>query len=107
MCAPHYPGVRIEGGSIAMATTNESQKHWYNDRELFLHGFVRSNYVTAFTDWFMGLAGKATELVLYATVLYSCAQLYPGVSLPTGLSLAVFLIYMGALAICGVVPGRP
>jgi hypothetical protein len=77
-------------------------RHWYNDRELFLHGLVRSNYVTAFTDWFMGLAGKLTELVLYGTILYSCAQLYPGVDLPNGLSLAVFLIQMGALDIGGL-----
>src|SRR6266571_8046810 len=79
-----------------------TQRHWYNDRELFLHGLVRSNYVTAITDWFMGLAGKLTELVLYGTILYSCAQLYPGVDLPTGLSLAVFLIQMGALDIGGL-----
>lgn len=79
-----------------------TQRHWYNDRELFLHGLVRSNYVTAITDWFMSLAGKLTELVLYGTILYSCAQLYPGVDLPTGLSLAVFLIQMGALDIGGL-----
>jgi hypothetical protein len=79
-----------------------AQRHWYNDKELFLHGLARSNYVTAITDWFMGLAGKLTELVLYGTILYSCAQLYPGVDLPTGLSLAVFLIQMGALDIGGL-----
>ena len=78
------------------------QRHWYNDRELFLHGLVRSNYVTAITDWFMGFAGKWTELVLYATVLYSSAQLYPGVHLPVGISLAVFLVQMGALDIGGL-----
>jgi hypothetical protein len=89
-----------------MASTNQQQRHWYNDREMFLHGFVRSNYITSFTDWFMGLAGKATEIVLYATVLYSCAQLYPGVSLPTGLSLAVFLVQMGALDIGGLSLGK-
>jgi hypothetical protein len=82
------------------------QRHWYNDRELFIHGLARSNYITAFTDWFMGLAGKATELVLYATVLYSCAQLYPGVSLPANVSLAVFLIQMGALDIGGLSLGK-
>lgn len=86
--------------------TQQQQRHWYNDREIFLHGFVRSNYVTAFTDWFMGLAGKATEIVLYATVLYSCAQLYPHVNLPTGLSLAVFLVQMGALDIGGLSLGK-
>lgn len=78
------------------------QRHWYNDRELFLHGLVRSNYVTAITDWFMGFAGKWAELVLYTTVLYSCAELYPGVHLPAGLSLAVFLVQLGALDIGGL-----
>jgi hypothetical protein len=79
-----------------------AQRHWYNDKELFLQGLARSNYVTTITDWFMGLAGKLTELVLYGTILYSCAQLYPGVDLPAGLSLAVFLIQMGALDIGGL-----
>lgn len=79
-----------------------TQRHWYNDRDVFLHGLVRSNYVTAITDWFLSFAGKWTELVLYATVLYSSAQLYPGVHLPVGLSLAVFLIQMGALDIGGL-----
>src|SRR5437588_11626492 len=79
-----------------------TQRHWYNDRELFLHGLVRSNYVTAITDWFMGLAGKLTELVLYGTILYSSAQRYPSVDLPTGLSLAVFLIQVGPLDISGL-----
>ena len=89
-------------------TSNQPQKarHWYNDRELFLHGLVRSNYVTSITDWFMGFAGKWAELVLYGTVLYSCAELYPGVHLPVGLSLAVFLIQMGALDIGGLSLGK-
>jgi len=81
---------------------DQAQRRWYNDRELFLHGLARSNYVTAITDWFMGFAGKWAELVLYATVLYSCAELYPGVHLPDGLSLAVFLVQLGALDIGGL-----
>ncbi len=83
-----------------------TQRHWYNDRELFLQGLVRSNYVTSITDWFMGFAGKWAELVLYGTVLYACAELYPGVHLPVGLSLAVFLIQMGALDIGGLSLGK-
>ncbi len=83
-----------------------TQRHWYNDRELFLQGLVRSNYVTSITDWFMGFAGKWAELVLYGTVLYSCAELYPGVHLPVELSLAVFLIQMGALDIGGLSLGK-
>ena len=84
----------------------EPQRHWYNDRELFLHGLARSNYVTAITDWFMSFAGKWAELVLYGTVLYSCAELYPGVHLPAGLSLAVFLVQLGALDIGGLSLGK-
>lgn len=64
--------------------------------------FVRSNYITWFTDWLMTLASKCTEVVLYATVLYSCAELYPGVTLPAGLTLAVFILQMGALDIGGI-----
>lgn len=64
-------------------------KGWYH--------FVRSNYITWGTDWLMGLASKLAEIVLYATVLYSCAELYPGVTLPAGLNLAVFLLQMGAV----------
>ena len=86
-------------------STNKQQQQapkWWNDRTLFLYHFSRSNYITAITDWFMGLAGKLTELVLYGTVLYSCAQLYPSVTLPASLSLAVFLVQMGALDIGGL-----
>ena len=79
-----------------------TQRRWYNDKEIFLHGLVRSNYVTAITDWFMGFAGKWAELILYGTVLYSCAELYPGVHLPAGLSLTVFLVQLGALDIGGL-----
>jgi hypothetical protein len=90
--------------SMNQVDSKQQQKtpHWYNDHELFLHGLVRSNYVTAITDWFMGFAGKWAELVLYGTVLYSCAELYPGVHLPDGLSLGVFLVQLGALDIGGL-----
>src|SRR5258708_10719166 len=80
----------------------QQTRHWYNDGELCLHGLARSNYVTSITDWFMGFAGKWAELVLYGTVLYSCAELYPGVHLPDGLSLGVFLVQLGALDIGGL-----
>jgi hypothetical protein len=78
------------------------KRRWYNDKDLFWHGFIRSNYVTAFTDWFMGLAGKLAEFVLYLTVLYSGAELYPGVNLPAGLNLSVFLLQLGALDVGGI-----
>src|SRR5260221_1350585 len=92
----------VSRGGGLMRTNKQQPARWWNDKGLFAYHFARSNYITAFTDWFMGLAGKLTELVLYATVLYSCAQLYPDVQLPAGLSLAVFLIQMGALDIGGL-----
>ena len=60
-----------------MSTSKQHQQapRWWNDRTLFLYHFVRSNYITAITDWFMGLAGKLTELVLYgrcSTPAHSC-----------------------------------
>ena len=77
----------------------DKERHWYNDRELFLHGLVRSNYVTAFEDWMMGLAGKLVNIVLIVTVLYSCAEIY--VSLPANMNATMFLIQMAALDIGG------
>src|ERR1700694_5937455 len=84
----------------------QSQKRWYQDKERVYAGLARSSWFTSAPDWFMSLAGKAVEFVLYATVLYSCAQLYPGVHLPESLSLAVFLVQMGALDIGGLSLGK-
>src|SRR5690242_12919446 len=80
--------------------TTETRR-WYQNPRL-RRVLARSEYITAFTNWFMGLMGRATEIVLYATVLYSSAQLYPGVKLPARLSLAMFLIQMGALDVGGL-----
>jgi hypothetical protein len=85
-----------------MATTST---RWYQNPRVRRY-LARSEYISAFTNWFMGLTGRATELVLYATVLYSSAQLYPHVQLPAGLSLAVFLIQMGALDVGGLALGK-
>jgi len=77
----------------------DKERHWYNNRELFLRGLARSNYVTAFEDWMMGLAGKLVNIVLIVTVLYSCAEIY--VSLPADMNATMFLIQMAALDIGG------
>lgn len=77
----------------------QGHRHWWNDGELFLHGLVRSNYITALEEWFMGLAGKAVNIVLMVTVLYSCAEIY--VSLPAAANTTMFLIQMAALDIGG------
>jgi len=71
-------------------------------RRAIWQNFVRSDYITSFTDWFLRLAGNLAEFVLYTTVLYTSAELYPGVSLPDSLNLAVFIIQMGALDIGGI-----
>src|ERR1700674_157222 len=89
-----------------MAANTNQQQRWYNDKNRIYAGLARSSWVTSATDWFMSCAGKAVELVLYATVLYSCAQLYPGVHLPESLSLAIFLVQMGALDIGGLSLGK-
>jgi hypothetical protein len=67
------------------------------------HGFVRSNYITALWNWFMMLAGKASEPVLFASVLYSGYQLVPGVPQPTpGLNAIAFVTQQAALDIGGM-----
>lgn len=84
----------------------QSQKRWYQDKSRVYAGLARSSWVTSATDWFMSFAGKSVEIILYATVLYSCAQLYPGVHLPESLSLTIFLVQMGALDIGGLSLGK-
>jgi hypothetical protein len=67
------------------------------------HGFVKSNYITALWNWFMMLAGKASEPVLFASVLYSGYQLVPGVPQPTpGLNAIAFVTQQAALDIGGL-----
>lgn len=64
--------------------------------------FVRSNYVTWFTEWLLQFGGKSAHVVLIITTLYMSAELYPGIHLPDGLSVAVFLIQMFALDMGGM-----
>lgn len=67
------------------------------------YGFVRSNYITAVWNWFMMLAGKASEPVLFGSVLYSGYQLVPGVPQPTpGLNAIAFVTQQAALDIGGM-----
>jgi hypothetical protein len=66
-------------------------------------GFVKSNYITALWNWFMGLAGKASEPVLFASVLYSGYQLVPGVPMPTaGINAIAFVTQQAALDVGGM-----
>lgn len=66
------------------------------------HHFVRSNYVTWFTEWLLSFGGKSAHVILIFTTLYMSAELYPGVHLPDGISIAVFLIQMFALDMGGM-----
>lgn len=77
----------------------EKPKRWWNDGALFMYGLIRSNYVTAIEEWFMGLAGKLVNIVLMITILYSCAEIY--LTLPLGLNTTMFLCQMAALDIGG------
>lgn len=63
---------------------------------------ARSTYVTAITDWFLTFVGKAAHLVLILTTLYTSAELLPGVTFPTLVNNAVFLVQMLALDVGGL-----
>ncbi len=66
-------------------------------------GFIKSNYITALWNWFMGLAGKAAEPVLFASVLYSGYQLVPGVPQPSvGINAIAFITQQAALDVGGM-----
>lgn len=79
---------------------NEKTQHPYWDR--FKFHFVRSNYITAVWNWFLGLAGKAAEAVLTASVVYSCARLLPGINPPYVVDNTVFICQMVALDVGGL-----
>jgi hypothetical protein len=73
------------------------------DKVLVWHHFLHSNYITALWDWFMELAGKAAEPVLFATVLYSGYELLPDVPQPgAGVDAFVFICQMITLDIGGL-----
>jgi hypothetical protein len=85
----------------AKGQTKEAR--WYNDKTLFWYGFFHSNYITAAWNWFMELAGKAAEPVLFATVIYSGYELLPGVPQPgPGVDALVFICQMITLDIGGL-----
>ncbi|GHO88042.1 hypothetical protein [Dictyobacter formicarum] len=75
---------------------------WWNDRTLFFYHFARSNYVSGLWNWFLGLAGKAAEPFLCASVLYSGAKLLPGVHTTPGWDAFMFIGQQLALDIGGM-----
>lgn len=56
-----------------------------------------SEYWIWITEWFLTFGSKAAWLLLSITTLYMGAELYPGVNLPAGLNLTVFLVQFFAL----------
>jgi hypothetical protein len=64
--------------------------------------FVESNWISTSTKWLLTFGGKAARIVLIICTLYMSAELYPGVSLPPGLNLAVFIILSFALDMGGL-----
>lgn len=98
---PQSPQLQMPA-QAPVSTTQVQQvkaRHWWNDGALFMHGFVRSNYITAVEDWMMGLAGKLVNIALMITVLYSCAEIY--MTLPQNVNATMFLIQMAALDVGG------
>lgn len=75
------------------------KRKWYH---VFWFSFLRSNYITAIWNWFLGLAGKAAEAVLTASVVYSCARLLPAVHTSPEWDNSVFIAQMVALDIGGL-----
>lgn len=61
--------------------------------------FKTSSWVTVGEEWLMGFVGRAVNVVLMVTILYSCAEIY--VSLPASINLAMFLVQMAALDVGG------
>lgn len=73
------------------------------DKHPMWRGFVKSNYITSLWNWFLGLAGKAAEPVLFGSVLYSGYELVPGVPQPTpGVNAVAFVIQQAALDVGGM-----
>jgi hypothetical protein len=64
--------------------------------------FVESNWISISTKWLLTFGGKAARLTLIICTLYMSAELYPGVKLPPGLNLAVFILLSAALDMGGL-----
>lgn len=64
--------------------------------------FAESTWISALTKWILTLGGQAARLTMIVCTLYMSAELYPGVSLPAGLNVAVFIILSFALDVGGL-----
>jgi hypothetical protein len=64
--------------------------------------FLESIWISAFTKWLLTFGGKAARIVLIICTLYMSAELYPGVTLPASLNIAVFIVLNFALDMGGL-----
>jgi hypothetical protein len=81
---------------MAAAMQEQKQQFWQKT------WFVESTWISTSTKWLLTFGGKAARIVLIICTLYMSAQLYPGVTLPPGLNLAVFIILSFALDMGGL-----
>jgi hypothetical protein len=64
------------------------------------HIFSTSSWITAMWEWFLSLATRAIQPVLFLTVMYNLASTYPGVKTPgPAYDLGVFIAQNAALDI--------
>lgn len=63
-------------------------------------GFITSIYVTYVWEWFLTLAGRLVQMVLFFTIMYNIVQSYPGfVSPGAWIDQLAFMLQNGALDI--------
>lgn len=63
---------------------------------------IESLWVSGVTKWVLTFGGKVARLALIICTLYMSAELYPGLSLPPALNVAVFILLNAALDFGGL-----
>src|SRR5690242_6890566 len=72
-------------------------------REAVKHSLIYSNWVSDFWTWFVRLASKGADIILFSSVLYAGYQLFPGAPQPPdSVNATIFIIQMGALDMGGL-----
>jgi hypothetical protein len=87
-------------------TTTRDERQGGNDHprwQAFKRSFAQSNYVTDCWNWLLTLLSKAADCVLFASILYSSYQIFPGVPhASAGFDAGMFLAQQAALDIGGL-----
>jgi hypothetical protein len=87
-------------------TTTRDERQGGNDHprwQALKRSFAQSNYVTDVWNWLLTLLSKAADCVLFASILYSSYQLFPGVPhASAGFDAGMFLAQQAALDIGGL-----